>query len=326
MHSRIPLFAVLPALLLLGRANPTLGQQARSETEQRYDRVVEAFIQYDIGKLTGREGQQANQEFRSISGEKAIPSVVRGVNTAARMRQSCPIAVVSRKLRELLEATEDPYWLKYAMEQLDDSSPELRYKSYVQGLKQMAEARQRALEGKQPVSHHALVGGTPGQLRRSRMLIDQWSNQDLKDALAEDVGARLMEALTEIEGRKGSEYTDMLAKSISSVPEEERDAVRGLLATRLTRMTERTLRAKLNSPDPEVRIAAARAIGYKGALLYSDLVQSLRDPNPDVARYAHETLVKLSGEDFGPSSGAKALDWYEASKRWQQWVDQRSGR
>lgn len=325
MQSHIPLFVVL-STLVLAAPGTTVAQEARNETEQRYDRIVEAFIEYDIGKLTGQAGQEANEQFRSISGDQAIPAVIRGVNRAARMRQSCPIAVVSRKLRELLDATEEPYWLKYAMEQLDDSSPELRYKNYVQNLKQMAEARQRALDGKQPLSHHALVGGTPGQLRRSRILIDQWSGQDLKDAVAEDVGAQLMQALTEIEQRKGSEYTEMLARSISAVAEEEREAVRGLLATRLTRMTERTLRAKLNSPDPEVRIAAARAIGYKGALMYSELVQSLRDPNPTVAQYAHETLVKLSGEDFGPPSGAKALDWYEASKRWQRWVDQRSSR
>ena len=66
-----------------------------------------------------------------------------------------------------------------------------------------------------------------------------------------------------------------MAYAITAVPPGDREAARGLLATRLTRMSERTLRAKLGAADPEVRAAAARAVGYKGLPLYAELIAAL---------------------------------------------------
>ena len=60
--------------------------------EETYDRIVDDFIQYDIGKLRGAAGRIANQRFRSLAGSQPVPALVRGAVKASRIPASCPIA------------------------------------------------------------------------------------------------------------------------------------------------------------------------------------------------------------------------------------------
>ena len=73
---------------------------------------------------------------------------------------------------------------------------------------------------------------------------------------------------------------------------------------------------------PGERAAAASAVGYKGTALYQELAAALRDPNPRVVAEAHAVLVKLLGEDLGPRPEASGLDCFEASRRWEQWIEE----
>jgi hypothetical protein len=86
-------------------------------------------------------------------------------------------------------------------------------------------------------------------------------------------------------------------------------------------MTQETLRAKLSDPDPEIRAAAALAIGYKGCPLYKDLAAVLRDRSLLAATNAHSVLVKMLGVDHGPAAGAGGAEWYTASKAWEEWIE-----
>lgn len=315
----------LSACLLLP-LRPDCCVAAEPESDD-YDAIVEAFIQYDIGRCRGKPGQIANRRFQSISTDEAIAALVRGVNRSARLRQSCPICVISAKLQQLMQTTSDPKKLQYAVDHLDSTGSGVVYATYVDRLRQFARLRLDQLNGvapREPVFNRALRGGTPGQLRRSRMAIRKWSYQDLQEAVDEEKATELVQVLEELQQRKGSEFTELLAGAIARLKDEStKEVARGLLARRLTRMTERTLQAKLQDRDPEVRAAAARAVGYKGVPLYEELVEALRDRDPMVATEAHAVLVKLSGEDFGPPANASGVEWFEAGKRWQQWLQER---
>jgi HEAT repeat protein len=63
----------------------------------------------------------------------------------------------------------------------------------------------------------------------------------------------------------------------------------------------------LADPDPRVRSLAAELARYRpgGPEVAHALVKALDDPDEDVRRVAHETLVQFnSGQDLGPTSEA----------------------
>ena len=307
---------LLLVFLVLAKSPPGLNAQ-RPGARGRNDQIVNAFILYDIGRLRGAEAQRAVQSFNQLTGEQAIPALVRGVNKTARMRQSCPIIVVAGKLQGLLRSTSNRGILKNAIRDLNSAGPGVFYESYVERLRELAEKK---LYGDKKVVQE-LRGGTASQLARAKKPVDQWTYDDLKDAIYQERDSQLVRVLEQLMLRKGAEHTKALAEAISGVPEETKELARGLLAQRLARMTDRTLIAKLEDPELEVRAAAVRAIGYKGSPLYKELAAALRD-EPLVAEHARQALVKLSGEDLGPPEGAGAMDWYRASKRWEKWADQ----
>ena len=137
-------------------------------------------------------------------------------------------------------------------------------------------------------------GGTAAELRlrrKAREPLRTWDYQELVQGVSLFKGTALVQILEEMSNRKGAEYTDALADAIAKVPDDVKPAVRGLLANRLTRMTDDTLRAKFTDPNAEVRAAAAMAVGYKGSPLYKELAAALRDRSLLVATNAHDVLV-----------------------------------
>ena len=289
----------------------------------KYDRIVDDFIRADVGELRGQEGRAAMAEFYGVNTEEAIPALVRGVNKAANVRASCPIMMVSSKLQHLSSTCRNTAMLRQAYNDLsaEANSP---YGNYVSSLKQYLDGRLTTLEGREPKREVTMTGGTPGQLRRSRINLAKWTFKDLEEAVAEDADEQLMRVLEEIASRQGSEYTELLARAVAGMKPENQEIARGLLAKRLMRMTDETLREKLKDQDAEVRAMAARAAGYKGLTAgYAELAALLRDRSPVAAAEAKATLVKLSGEDFGPPEGAKGIEWYEASKRWEKWLQEK---
>jgi hypothetical protein len=315
--------ALCAGLLTLGPNHAVRGQEPSGIPQERdeYDQIVDDFIQYDIGKLRGQPGQIANQRFRALNNSKAIPALCRGAVRASRIRASCPIIVISHKLGSLLRSTRDVEMLQHALDYLDPPGPQAPYGTYVNNLRQIANEQIRRVTGKGPLVASTLRGGgTASQLRRSRVELDKWSCDDLVDAVAEEKGTRLLQVLEELKDRKGSIYTEALAGAVATVSDDVKPIARGLLATRLVRMKDQTLRAKLKDRDAEVRAAAALAIGYKGSPLYEELAAAMRDRDALVAANAHDVLVKMLGEDQGPPEGASGIEWFEASKRWEDWI------
>jgi hypothetical protein len=87
--------------------------------ESELDDVVNRFIEYDLGKLRGVQGQRAVQEFNKL-GSEAIPALVRGLNKAARYHASCPVGVLGGKLSEAVCQTSDPALIRFAIDHLGD--------------------------------------------------------------------------------------------------------------------------------------------------------------------------------------------------------------
>jgi len=104
------------------------GRAAQSNTQDteprkhQLDEVVQRFIEYDIGRLRGEEGQAARRAFSQL-GDDAIPALVRGLNRSAYLSASCPVVVISRKLTKSLENTSDPQSLQYAVDHLGEDVP-----------------------------------------------------------------------------------------------------------------------------------------------------------------------------------------------------------
>ncbi len=100
-------------------------------------------------------------------------------------------------------------------------------------------------------------------------------------------------------------------------------AARAALAGRLGRMNAKTLIDYLRQKDPEVRRAAAVALGAKDKATLPEfaaaLIRSLADESPAVVQAARMSLKALSGLDHGPEVGAKAGDRLKAFTAWQAW-------
>lgn len=323
----LPLLVVW--LLVAGWGQIVWAQDALEAPQQRarYDKIVNEFIQYDVGQLRGEQGRAANARFQSLKNPNAIPALVRGAISASRIRASCPIIMISNKLGGLLRSTNDPRLLQHAMDYLEPTGPEAVYGTYLNNLRQIANEQFEEVTGREPaVSTTLRGGGTASQLRRSRLQLDDWSYKDLADAVSEVKGTQLLQVLGELKDRKGSVYTEALAEAIETVGDDVKPIARGLLATRLVRMTDRTLRAKMKDSNAEVRAAAALAVGYKGSPLYKELAAALRDGDLLVARNAHDVLVKMLGEDLGPPEEASGVEWFQASKRWEEWIEEREQR
>ena len=86
------------------------------------DSIVDQFIEFDVGRLGGKAGRQANQRFQRL-GSQAIPALVRGLNKSASIHASCPVGVISRKLEQLIHSTNDRSRIEYALHHLGRDIP-----------------------------------------------------------------------------------------------------------------------------------------------------------------------------------------------------------
>src|SRR5688572_27012005 len=87
------------------------------------DEIVEQFIQYDIGRLTGAAGSKARRDFENL-GPDSIPALVRGLNRSASIHATCPVCVITTKLQTALAKNEDRSLFAYAVSNIGRDVPE----------------------------------------------------------------------------------------------------------------------------------------------------------------------------------------------------------
>jgi hypothetical protein len=83
------------------------------EEEKELDRIIDRFMQYDIGRLQGEEGKQALRDFEKL-GPEATFALIRGLNRAAEIDHTCPALVIAKKLSRILMASTDEQLLEFA--------------------------------------------------------------------------------------------------------------------------------------------------------------------------------------------------------------------
>jgi hypothetical protein len=123
---------------------------------------------------------------------------------------------------------------------------------------------------------------------------------------------------------KEDHFAAGLAHAIPHVTAKFQEKVRAALVERLARLPADELRAHLDD-DGELRLAAARAFARTAdAGMVPDLIGLLTDADAKVGEAAHQALRRLTGEDFGPPTGATEQQREAAAAKWDAWCRQQS--
>src|SRR5207244_880515 len=89
----------------------------------------------------------------------------------------------------------------------------------------------------------------------------------------------------------------------------------------LAKSSKPELLAKLQDPDPWVRLLVASVIAQKRIPAGKVLVPLLGDPSIEVREAAHQVLVQLArGTDFGPAPLDAQPKVQQATQRWNTWL------
>lgn len=221
MSPRFP--AALIALLLAGSLAagqvPENAPRLENQTEEEYDRIVDRFILYDIGRLGVLEGQQALRDFNRLDA-RAIPALVRGLNRAANIEASCPVVLISNKLRSLLSFTEDTRVLESALRTLGQGVNRTYHAEILRDVRQELVHRRTAIEQGKLEALRArdrlvrqVMAQKPDQVRQAL----QHQEKDMRWAAARAAGARGLPF--------GEELLVLLRDSDSEVREAARQAL-----------------------------------------------------------------------------------------------------
>ncbi|MCI0456866.1 MAG: hypothetical protein L0Z62_07805 [Gemmataceae bacterium] len=287
-----------------------------TEKEQEViDRIIDRLIEADVGKLKGAAAAKAHADFKTL-GPEAIPQLIEGLNRAAEMEASCPAVLLAKKLAVLLRSSQDEKLLDFARENIGAGVKARRHQVVLKDLKLGCALRKSELQ------RRALLAKTAGGKAVTTMTV-----AELAAAAGSERGPRLKQVLTELERRQGEQVVAALSGAAASYEKDIRQLARGLLARHLGRQGPAALKGRLKDDRPEVRTAAAQAVGEKGLALGAELIDLLSDSEQEVQQSARQALVRLSrGQDHGPESGASADAVASSVERWRQWWASRKGK
>jgi hypothetical protein len=279
-----------------------------SDEEGQLDKIIDRFMLFDTGQLKGEDGKAALQDFQKL-GPESIPALIRGINRAAVMEQSCPTLVIAKKLKTMLAVSDDQDLLDFAHDEIAAGIERSRLMNILQDLRVMCMLRRNAL---------ARLEEKTGVKSPHKM-----TTLELADAAGRESGTRLKQVLMELGQRKGQDVLSGFVAAAGSADKDGKQMGRTYLESYLTGQGIELVQKKLKDDQVETRRSAARAAA-KFPSLTGDLIGLLGDPDPDVADAAHQSLVQLNkGDDFGPASKSEI----EASRqKWQAWWDKQRGK
>lgn len=254
------------------------------DKQKQFDDIVDRFLEYRNGKLRGSDGQKALNDFYQLPLE-AVPALVRGLNLAV-MRDDQTGLVIAKKLRLLLDATEDRNALAYARDNLGAEGKKAVHPEVLASLKEYLDNRletsKEQLKQNLPQLMAALNHADPnvraaaanavgslgseakpavGQL--TQMLRDPDKNVRGKAARAlAETGPEAVPSL--VTALKDDEARPYAAAALAEVRPVPQDAVGALIDN-------------LREPEPEQRAAVQTALISIGAPAVPPLIHSLRD-------------------------------------------------
>jgi hypothetical protein len=127
---------------------PSLPETTKAE-EDKFDEIIDRFIDADTGKLKGPEAKKAMEEFQKLPPESAF-ALVRGLNKAAAIDHSCPALVIAKKLAVQMRSSTDKQLLQYARENVGAGLTQSRHAAVIKDLRLGCALRISAIGNQKP--------------------------------------------------------------------------------------------------------------------------------------------------------------------------------
>ncbi len=341
------LVAALVALACAGTAAAPAQTPELGDRDAAYDAAVQNFIQYDIGNIRDRAAiERIRARFNAIRSDDAVPALVRGLNTATRMRASCPITALAGKLRGILGLSKDPEVGTYVLRHLEkrqiagythhinavfDSAEQQIIRIQAQELA-AAQRKRRFEEQGQRLAY------VPGR-RLTELAVrdpgpDAAQEPPHDSAATGPMGTSRKGAATDARERSAS-----LARPPAARSRTITELIDGLSdrSTQLGALDELYRRASANDAaavaahaesiarvlkhgDDAAQESAARLLGLlRSATAVPALIDALADSSPPVRSAAATALARTTRQLFGPSDNATASEIAESIARWRDW-------
>ncbi len=289
---------------------PSMPMITKEEAAQ-YEKIIDRFILYDIGKLPGAAGKKALEDFKALPPE-SIFVLMDGFNRAAAMEHSCPAVLIGKRISSILNASNDLELLAFAKENIGAGVTAKRHQGLMKDMQFGIQLRKGAVQ-----RHVALMAANPAYAAKAYVSMPL---PELVKVTEKAKGPHLVAALSEIEKRKGDKVFETLAIAAGSRDKELHDLGAGLLAKHMTRQTPQKLKELLRHTRSEVKAATAKEVGTRELRYGDELSVLIGDSDPAVHQAARAALVRISGGmDFGPLADASFGDRDTARKRWQEW-------
>jgi hypothetical protein len=328
---------------LAGFAAPQESREGNSPSQdEAYDKIVDDFIQFDIGRMRDPSGR-IRARFQGLRTDDAIPALVRGLNRSTHLRASCPITAISEKLRNTVKASKDPEIGTYVLQNLDRNyaGPYRAHLAWVfdAAEKQVAQTmgaglaeerfKKRAQDDLQRLAYvpgRKLSELTARESASPRSGIDP----ELAPSNATNARSRSTESekpvshpgIAEELGRlSGTELRNRLRERNS------RDRVLGELSRR-TRAGDGAVVTQgaeeiedcLKDADESIRESAAWLLGQaRVSAAVPALIDAMDDESTRVRSAAVTSLTRITRQLFGPSDDASKDEWKVAQTRWREW-------
>jgi len=304
---------------------PSLPQLTRAE-EAKIEDIINRFIQFDTGMLTGEDGQRAKEEFAAL-GPEAFFQLVAGLQRAASIEASCPAVSIGRKILTILRGSKDPALLDFARENIGAGITRSPHMGVIKDLRMVALLRRR------DVGQGGSSAGPGGTGNEGKIVIRPKTAEqkalralpvgELARLAGSARGERLKDVLAELEKRPEAAAVDALVHAMTADGDSAgRYLAQEALLKNLARHSPESLRAWLKDPRPAVRTAAAWVAAEKKLPLGEELIVLLLDKDLDVGQAARQALNRLAGGDldFGPNRNATDAERADAVRQWRAWL------
>ena len=291
---------------------PSLPLLSESE-EARYDKIINQFIKFDIGQLPGAEGLKAKNDFLML-GSDSIPALFRGLQKSAKLEHSCPVAMISQKLKGFLLKSDDDELLDFARDELTSALQGSKHAPLLQDLRLRVTMRRNAVLAGKPQVPKWLLNMTVSEMIKS---LREEENQQKHKIMAKELARR--------GDRESLEGLGMFAASF--YPGVREPALK-LLDEKLQKLKPEDISAFLKDSNPLLRQKASEYMGVLKSLSGAgDLILLLADSNTGVQKAAHEALVKIAGgKDFGPVDFSSMDVVKKSQSGWRQWLMDQSSK
>ena len=275
--------------------------------EARYDKIVNQFIKYDLGQLPGAEGLKAKNDFLKLTSE-SIPALFRGLQISSKLDHSCPVAMISQKLKSFLLKSEDDELLDFARDELTSALEGSRHAPLLQDMRLGVTMRRKVVLANKPAVPKWLLTMTVAEMLKS---LQEEENQQKHKLMAQELGRR-----GDHESLQG-----LGLFAVSFYPEVKEPSIK-LLQEKMRKLKIGEMQEFLKDTNPLLRQKAAEAMGNlkatKGA---EDLVPLLSDSNAGVQKAVREALVKIgAGKDFGPIDFSNSESVKMSQSEWKRWL------